>query len=151
MAGPVSTVVVDANLMMALAAELPYSEHATALMDAWQRDHVRLCAPLLWEYELVTAVRKALALGLFLEQEATAALEHLWSLGVERIAPDRELHHRSLGWAARLGQVVAYDAQYLALAERLGAELWTADRRLARQAAVSGLDWVHPVGQGEVP
>jgi len=37
-----------------------------------------------------------------------------------------------------------YDAHYLALAERLGAEMWTADRRLC-QAVGAALPWVRLV------
>jgi predicted nucleic acid-binding protein len=40
--------------------------------------------------------------------------------------------------ARRLGHPSAYDAAYLALAERLGAELWTLDGPLARNARASG-------------
>lgn len=148
MARPVRAIVVDANLMMALAAQLAYSERATALLEGWQRERVRLYAPLLWEYELATAVRKAVALGVFLEEQATAALERLLSLGVERIVPDAGLHREALLWAGRLGQVTAYDAQYLALAARLGAEFWSADKRLVERARAQGLAWVHHIAEG---
>jgi predicted nucleic acid-binding protein len=148
MAGRVKTVVPDANLVMALAVELPYSERAIALMERWQRDRVPLYAPFLWEYELATALRKTVALGMFSEEQATAILERVLRLGVERIAPDAELHCEAVRWAGRLGQVAAYDAQYLALAARLGAELWSADKRLVTRARASGLDWVHDVSAG---
>jgi predicted nucleic acid-binding protein len=48
--------------------------------------------------------------------------------------------------AAQIGQSKAYDAQYLALAARENAPLWTADRRLANAARGAGLDWVHWIG-----
>ncbi len=37
---------------------------------------------------------------------------------------------------------VAYDAQYLALAEQTGAEFWTADKRLADRARRRNARWV---------
>ena len=49
----------------------------------------------------------------------------------------------ALRWATRLNQRPAYDAFYLAVAQRLDAELWTADRRLCHNARQAGADWVH--------
>ena len=49
-----------------------------------------------------------------------------------RVTADSELHKRSLHMAERFLLPAAYDAHYLALADQLGAELWTLDRRLAR-------------------
>jgi predicted nucleic acid-binding protein len=149
MAGRVKPVVLDANLVMALAVVLPYSERTTALVEGWQRDRIPLYAPLLWEYELATAVRKAVALGALLEGQAAVVLERMLKMSVRRVSPDTNLHLAALRWAERLGQVAAYDAQYLALAGRLGAEFWTADRRLAEEARACGVDWVHFVGERE--
>ena len=50
-------------------------------------------------------------------------------------------------WAERLGQSRAYDAQYLAVAEQEGLELWTADRRLVRNAEQAGVRWVRRIGE----
>lgn len=145
MAEAMNAVVVDANLTVALALALPYSEQAATLVEGWKRDRVRLYAPMLWEYELTTAMRKAVALGMLSSEEAEASLERLWRLGVERMAPDAELHREALRLAEQIGQTAAYDAQYLALAARLGARCYTADRRLAQRAHAQGLGWVHAV------
>jgi len=52
-----------------------------------------------------------------------------------------------LEWAGRLNQSRAYDAFYMALAEELGAEFWTADQRLARAAQQAGVTWTHWIGE----
>jgi predicted nucleic acid-binding protein len=61
------------------------------------------------------------------------------------VAPTLETHRRALDWSARLGQGKAYDGQYLATAERAGAELWTADRKLANAATAAGAGWVRSI------
>ncbi len=92
---------------------------------------------------MTSALRKACAAGIMpAHGGGRGALNDCWRLRIERVAPDMDLHRRALRWAARLGQRAAYDAQYLALAERLGAEFYTADRRLANLAGAAGLPWV---------
>jgi predicted nucleic acid-binding protein len=59
----------------------------------------------------------------------------------------------AFAWASRLEQHTTYDAGckehsfYLALAERLGASLWSADQRLVNRAHQLGADWVHWIGE----
>ncbi len=59
------------------------------------------------------------------------------------------LHHEALVLADALGLPATYDAHYLALAERVGCEVWTDDQRLLRQVATSlpFVRWIgdHPV------
>jgi len=50
-------------------------------------------------------------------------------LGVKLLYPDN-LHERAWELAKRFNRPQAYDSHYLALAEILGLELWTADKRL---------------------
>jgi predicted nucleic acid-binding protein len=138
-------VVIDANLAVALVVPLPYSERAIGRMESWRISRTKLYIPALWEYEVASALRKAISGGLLTQEKAELALEYLLQLGFERIEPDLELHRQALRWAERLGQVVAYDAAYLAAPEYLGAELWTADRRLVDRAHEQGASWVRHV------
>ena len=59
-----------------------------------------------------------------------------------------DLHWRALELAERFSLPAVYDAPYLALAEGLGGEFWTADGALARtvQPAMPWVRLVHPVG-----
>lgn len=44
-----------------------------------------------------------------------------------------------------------YDGHYLALAEREGLDLWTADRRLANSAREVDAAWAHWIGEVTTP
>ena len=146
--GSRQAVVVDANLAIALALKMPTSEQAAALFEQWRAARAPIYAPMLWEYEVVSTLRKAVALGYIVGDSASTALDQLPRLGVTCVAPDVLLHRAALIWAERLGHTVACDAQYLALAERLHAQFWTADRKLARRAESIGVGWVHALGAG---
>ena len=54
------------------------------------------------------------------------------------------LHARALEIASQFKQGAAYDSHYLALAEIVGCELWTADERFFRAASpsVDNLRWI---------
>jgi predicted nucleic acid-binding protein len=59
----------------------------------------------------------------------------------------RSIQASALEFATRFNRPKAYDAQYLALADLLGCELWTADRRLV-SAVGDKLPWVRWIGEG---
>jgi predicted nucleic acid-binding protein len=61
-----------------------------------------------------------------------------------RLYGEPALHHRARDLAARFALPAAYDAHYLALADWLGGEFWTADRRLGG-VVQEDLPWVHVV------
>ena len=53
-------------------------------------------------------------------------------LGVRLHSPDDTMVRAAYEWTLRLNRGAAYDSFYLALAEWLSCELWSADRRLYR-------------------
>ena len=63
---------------------------------------------------------------------ALLALAH--DLDIQTIDPDQQQRQRAFEWTVRLKRAAAYDSFYLAAAETLGCELWTADRRLVNAA-----------------
>lgn len=140
------TIIIDANLAVAVALPMDCTARATQLMRSWKPSNERLLAPILFEYEVITALRRAIALKMLIYSEALEALDMILSLGIELVYPTRKLDTQALSLAERIGQSKAYDAQYLALALHESAPFWTADRRLAQSAQQSGLSWVHWVG-----
>lgn len=140
-------IVVDANLLASLAIPLEYSKQTTQRMEDWKRAGIDLLAPVLCEYELYLTLRKAVVNRILSAEEALVCLKNFPALGVRMIAPSYELHRLALQWAGQIKQPVAYDAQYLAVAEQFRAELWTADRRLADAAQQAGASWAHWIGE----
>ncbi len=139
-------IIIDANATLALFLRLPYSEKVDRQMQAWQAQQARLAVPTLWEYECLTGLRRAVTLQLISEKDAGGMIEDLFALEFQRIAPTLELHRLAMQWAGRINQSKVYDAQYLALAESLSAEFWTADQRLANSLLGLGVNWVHSFG-----
>jgi predicted nucleic acid-binding protein len=139
---PVTMLVVDASVVLALVLPLPYSDKATAAIQQAVEKRDKIYAPALLEYEVCSVLRREAARKFIEEDEAMRALELINTLHIRPITPAWSLHVRALSWAQRLGQTKAYDAQYLALAEEMGCPLLTADVRLAHAAHALGANWV---------
>jgi predicted nucleic acid-binding protein len=137
--------VIDANATLGLFLRLPYSEKTERWMQERRSEEARLVVPTLWEYECLTGLRRAASLRQISPRETEQMVELLYALQFQSIAPTPELHRAALLWAERIGQSRAYDSQYLALAESLSAEFWTADGRLARALQRLGVNWIHEI------
>ena len=136
---PPSLLCVDANLVFRGIAE-PDNAAVQRVWQRWRRERRSLAAPRLLRYEVTNALHRALQHGLLSRGAAVAALRAVLALPI-RLHDDHNLHERAMDLAARFSLAAAYDAHYVALAEQLGVELWTADTRLAR-ALQDDLPWV---------
>jgi predicted nucleic acid-binding protein len=90
-------------------------------------------------------VRKLIAAGYLPAEKVDKVLEQIWEQDIDLIPDKLDLQRRAQAWARRLGQSKAYDGAYLAAAEVLRAEFWTADRELVKKA---GVDWVRLLEAG---
>ena len=133
---------VDANLVIRLVAD-PADESIQRLWEGWDADRRQLAAPTLLYYEVANALYRYQTLGFIEPASVRLAFEAALALPL-RLYGEADLHWRSLELAECLSLPAAYGAHYLALAEFLGGEFWTADRRLAR-AVQAALPWVHLV------
>ena len=138
---PNSTICVDASLVIRLLLSGEYTSPVAVLWRAWHEAESLIVAPTLIHYEVSNALRRYVVHGGLLPEEAAEALEAVLQLGIA-LHGDAALHRRALALAGHLELSTAYDAHYLALAERLGAEFWTADQRLVN-AVSAVLPWVH--------
>jgi predicted nucleic acid-binding protein len=80
-------------------------------------------------------------------EEAVEARDFMLSYEVETYLDDALLK-RAYELANQFDRPTAYDAQYLAVAERLNCEFWTADEKLFN-AVQQSLNWVKWVGKFE--
>lgn len=132
--------VVDASVV--LKWQLDDEEHveqALALRDRYLIEGtLALDAPLLLSYELTNAVRTAERRLRLAPDVASEALANLLAATPELHPPDARA---ALALARELG-ISGYDAAYVALAELLGVELWTADRKLQRAASRDDVRWI---------
>jgi predicted nucleic acid-binding protein len=86
-----------------------------------------LAAPDLVDVETVAVLRKRWLAGTITDRRFSTAVRDLDAIDLDRY-PTRRLMRRAYHLRANL---TAYDAAYVALAETLGCELLTGDRRLA--------------------
>jgi predicted nucleic acid-binding protein len=90
-------------------------------------------------------LRKHVYRGAVTLEEADSACDLLLAQPVQAMIDDALLRH-GFALATQFNRPTAYDAQYLAVAERLGCDFWTADERLYN-AVNTQLSWVQLVGQ----
>lgn len=105
--------------------------------------------PSLWGYEVAPVVCKREQRDDLTPQDEAEALYLLLNLPV--VVVDMWPYHRD-AWrlACDPGMTVPYDAHYLLLAQALGVEFWTGDKRLYK-AVRERFGWVHWIGEkGEI-
>jgi predicted nucleic acid-binding protein len=132
--------VVDASVIVAFVAPAA-DDHAQAhaILDHWARTGVELAAPrLMWE-EALNALLSGIRRGRWSGEEADAAASKLLRLPVTAVDADQD---RARAWelARRYDNWPVYDMIYVALAERLGEQLVTADEKLSRR--LDHVGWV---------
>lgn len=118
----VTPLVIDASVAVKWLVEEADTGAAVALLA---RD---LAAPALLRIEVANALRTAVGKGAMARVRAMALLDRLHAAPVALLPHDDALERRALEVALDLGHPV-YDCVYLALAERTGRLLVTADAR----------------------
>ena len=142
-----TSIVIDCNVSMMAVYANPLKENFDRQWEKWLIAKTNLCAPTFWLNEITSALHKIYMRGMIDEKRAKNALEAAFALGIELVNEDPELCRKAFEWATRLSQLPAYDCFYLALAEQLGSDFWTADERLANRAHQLGANWVHWIGE----
>ena len=139
----------DASLASKWLVSEENSDKARALSRFWASEGIQAAAPYLMPVEVTNALHRRVLRGELPVEDAIRLLEHLLASGIE-LRDEPDLHTRALQLASQLRQGAVYDAQYLALADILGCEFWTADERFYRAAALVN-ESVHWIGEFPVP
>lgn len=124
-----SFTVLDSGILLTTVQTEPYTEQAKALIAHLAQAQSQMIAPVLLHYELVAVARKWVYRDLATQQEADNALQVLLRYPV-MLHIDNALLRRGYELATEYNRPTAYDAQYLAVAERFQCDFWTADERL---------------------
>lgn len=123
--------VVDASFVIRLVTPHPNRAYFKHLSEQWLAEGFAMCAPSLWLYEVTSVTTKLVRFGDFKAQQGQELLQLLQNLGVIIFEMDAALIAKAFEWTIHLNRAAAYDSFYLALAEKLGCDFWTADQRLA--------------------
>ena len=137
--------VVDASLAVKWVIPEDNSAEADTLLQDWQNRSSRRVVPSLFACEVGNVLYKRMLKQTLTLVQAQGNLEAIMS---EVIVLDFEpkTAKRGLELAQAFARPASYDAHYLALAEHLGCELWTADQKFWNTTKGT-FKWVRWVGE----
>ncbi len=134
-------VCIDASLVLTLLLFDDLTPQAEALWRNWVQQEVeRVTAPLLFA-EVTSVLRERVYHKRLDPDEGDAAFAGFMGLPVKSFSPG-DLQQEAWSLAKRYSRPKAYDAQYLAVAAKLGCELWTGDRRLVNAVNAPWVRWI---------
>lgn len=103
------------------------AESANLIRADYVHGRIALVVPVFWDYEIANGINKAVARGNLTADEGREAVRLILAVQAQRVplpSPDDSYE------LAQRYQRSVYDSWYVALAQQLGAEFWTADRKL---------------------
>lgn len=144
-------VVVDTSIAIKWVLNEPDSSTAFALLSTWTRQGMVILAPVLLAYETTNVLHHRIRSGKISFEDAEQGLkEVIFAVFVFDFEEEPDFSIRAVKLAGQFGLPAAYDAHYLALAEREDCELWTADMRMWN-ATKGKLPWVRWLGDYSAP
>ncbi len=138
------SLVVDSSVALKWQVSENWSDVASQMLTDWVSQGVNVMAPSLLTGEIANALYKRVRRGEITIGDAVASMNDFLAFDIEYV-PLRDVSVRALALAEQFALKATYDAHYLALAEREGCELWTADERLWNSVK-DRLGWVQWIG-----
>ena len=135
-----NTVCLDANFIVLLVSLKDSENICQKKWQEWQLSNTVIVALTLMMYEVSNAFHRAVKAGQITKDESESLLETALNLGIHFYG-DSNVPQEALKIANLYNLTATYDAHYLALAQRLKVELWTADQRLFNGVS-QFLSWV---------
>jgi predicted nucleic acid-binding protein len=139
-----TTICIDAGPVIQLVA-FPEKKHVHITWEQWDDQGYQIIAPTLLFYEVTNVLYRYQRHNMLSNETVSASLAAALALPIT-LVEDSDLHLLAVATAERFDLSAAYDAHYLALAERSSAELWTTDGRLSNRMHELGVGWVHLIG-----
>ena len=124
---------VDASLVIKWLLSEIDSDVALTILEGWIESGTQRFAPFLMPFEVANALHRRVVDGELTTTAGADLLENVLASHI-RLRQTGSLHRRALEIATELSQGAVYDAHYLALAEALDCEMWTADSRFYNAA-----------------
>lgn len=121
---------------------------ALAIRRFWANNAIDMIAPPIFRPEITSAIRNAVYRRDISGNDGRLALQRALNWQILIAKDSNNLQLRAYEFATTLNRPRAYDAQYLAVAELLGCEFWTADEPLINSLQ-GRLPWVHWIGDYE--
>ena len=134
---------VDASFSVHLLSDPPDVISYSNLWRQWKSAGNQIIAPTIYCYEVTNVFHRLSLAGQISLEEAEQLLKEALNLGII-LYGDRALHERAFTLAKNLNLRAAYDAHYLALAERFDAKFYTSDKRLFNSVKDT-ITWIHLV------
>jgi predicted nucleic acid-binding protein len=128
-----SQVCVDASLAVRWVVPEDYSEQALDLLEDWGISQTELFAPTHMLYEVHSTLRFLVSRGVISDPIGDGAFSRLRRLRI-RYTSRAEIFPLATQLARELNLPTTYDTVYLALAQLLECEMWTADRKFYNAA-----------------
>ena len=127
---------IDANVGVKWVIPESDSSLALSLFREQRNSGERIIAPHFMASEVTNAIWRKVARGLLTYEDAEARLGAFLAFQVDASSPPG-LHRQALWLANQFQTRAAYDMHYVALAQIVGCELWTADERLYNAVGVN--------------
>ncbi len=124
-----SSICLDSNLIIKLVLVQTDSALAETLWERIIRNQWQPVAPPLFSYEVVSVFRRYVHQGIISHALGNRLLQKLRGFEVQEHS-FVGIHQRAFDLAQQFNRPTAYDSHYLALAEHLDCEFWTADKKL---------------------
>lgn len=142
-------IVVDASVAAKWILPEPHTDRAEALYNDTLQAGEPIAAPSLLLFEITNVLRQRMVRTGLTLRRAQPLMTQFLSLSLTLTNPSG-LHQRALALADAHKLPAAYDAHYLALAERLNCDFWTDDQRLIHSAGAT-LSFVRAISTYPLP